>query len=68
MSSLAFDFSWPPVLFAAAGLGAAVLAFSFSGETGYVTIGAGIVFGGLLCLLALNQLRLMMRAPRTNTA
>jgi len=68
MSSLAFDFSWPPVLFAAAGLGAAVLAFSLSGETSYVTIGTGIVVGGLLCLLSLNQLRLMMRSPRPGAA
>jgi len=68
MSSLAFDFSWPPVLFAAAGLGAAVLAFSLSGETSYVTIGTGIVVGGLFCLLSLNQLRLIMRSPRPSTA
>ncbi|WP_077959687.1 hypothetical protein [Ensifer adhaerens] len=68
MSSLDFDFSWPPVLFAAAGLGAAILAFFLSGETSYGTIGSGIVVGGLLCLLSLNQLRLMMRAPRPGAA
>lgn len=68
MSSLAFEFSWPPVLFAAAGLGAAVLAFTLSGETSFATIGAGIIGGGLLCLLSLNQLRLMLRAPGPRSA
>ncbi|OCO98106.1 MULTISPECIES: hypothetical protein [unclassified Ensifer] len=68
MASLAFDLTWPPVLLAAAGLCAAALAFSLSREASYVTIGAGIVVGGLLCLLALNQLRLMTRAPRTDAA
>ncbi|WDZ76091.1 hypothetical protein PWG15_15975 [Ensifer adhaerens] len=68
MSSLAFDFSWPPVLLSAAGLGAAVLAFFLSGETSYVAIGTGIVVGGLLCLLALNRLRLMMQSPRPGAA
>ncbi|MGE6782657.1 hypothetical protein ACQKGL_09060 [Ensifer adhaerens] len=63
MSSLDFDFSWPPVLFAAAGLGVAMLAFFLSGDASYATIGAGILIGGLLCLLSLNQLRLMMRVP-----
>lgn len=68
MSALPFEFSWPPVALAAAGLAAAAFAFSVSSETGYVAIGAGIVVGGLLCLLSLNQLRLMMRAPKAGAA
>lgn len=64
MFALAFDVFWLPVLFAAAGLGTTALAFALSGEGSYATIGAGILVGGLLCLLALNQLRLMLRAPR----
>lgn len=68
MSALAFDFSWPPVLFATAGLGAATLAFAISSETSYVTIGAGILIGSAFCLLALNQLRLMVQVPRTDAA
>jgi hypothetical protein len=68
MSSLAFDFTWSPVILATAGLLAAAVAHALSGEASYVTIGAGILLGGLPCLLALNQLRLMMRAPRSDVA
>ncbi|MEI2301386.1 hypothetical protein [Ensifer sp. MJa1] len=68
MSALPFDLSWPPVLLAAAGLAATAFAFTASGDTSYGTIGAGILVGGFLCLLALNQLRLMLLAPRATRA
>ncbi|HEV7306262.1 hypothetical protein [Ensifer sp.] len=64
MAALPFVLPWPPVLLAAAGLATAGLAFAVAGVTGYLAIGAGILGGGLLCLLALNQLRLMMRTPK----
>lgn len=64
MAVLPFDLPWSPVLLAAAGLATAGFAFALAGETSYLAIGAGILGGGVLCLLALNQLRLMMRAPK----
>lgn len=62
MATLAFDFTWPPVLFAAAGLSVTILAFALSYQSAYVATAAGIVIGGACCLLSLNRLRLGMRA------
>ncbi len=62
MAALAFDFSWPPVLFAAAGLTVTIFAFVFSYQSAFVATAAGIIIGGGFCLLALDRLRLGMRA------
>lgn len=63
MATLAFDFIWPPVLLAAAGLVATVIAFTLSYQSAYIATAAGIATGGSFCLLALNRLRLGMRGP-----
>lgn len=63
MATLAFDFIWPPVLLAAAGLVATVIAFTLSYQSAYIATAAGIAIGGSFCLLALNRLRLGMRGP-----
>lgn len=62
MATLAFDFTWPPVFLAAAGLAVTIVAFALSYQSAYVATAAGIVIGGACCLLALNRLRLGMRA------
>ncbi|CAN7460611.1 MULTISPECIES: hypothetical protein [unclassified Ensifer] len=62
MATLPFDFTWSPVLLAAAGLGVTIVAFVLSYRSATVATAAGIVIGGVCCLLALNRLRLGMRA------
>ncbi|MCY1239692.1 hypothetical protein D9M72_525020 [compost metagenome] len=62
MATLPFDFTWPPVLLAAAGLSVTIVAFVLSYQSAYVATAAGIVVGGACCLLALDRLRLGMRA------
>lgn len=62
MATLPFDFTWPPVLLGAAGLGVTVVAFVLSYQSAYLATAAGIIVGGACCLLALDRLRIGMRA------
>ncbi len=62
MAALPFEFTWPPVLLGAAGLGVTIVAFVLSYQSAYLATAAGIIVGGACCLLALDRLRLGIRA------
>ncbi|MQB42610.1 hypothetical protein [Rhizobium sp. ICMP 5592] len=64
LMALPFDFVWPPVVLSAVGLAVPVLATAGFDYSLWISVGAGIVGGGVFCLLGLYSYFVTMFRPR----
>jgi len=62
--SLRFDFVWPPVLLSAAACAVPVLANAGLGRNLWISVGVGMVGGGVLCLASLYSYFARMVRPQ----
>jgi hypothetical protein len=62
--ALPFDFVWQPVVLSAVGLAVPVLATAGFDYSLWISVGAGIIGGGVFCLLGLYSYFVTMFRPR----